>query len=132
MGKRSPERVDFLQGVFITAMEGGVDYWADVTDYSPDGGFEWDEDAGGGRLIDPRDPTKFYALLIDMEDEDEEFLVNINTIAKGFGLVKDPDVRIRDRKRLLEAYREMDAGYIDAGDADSIVQLGLFGEIVFG
>ena len=129
MGKRSPERVEFLQGVFITAMEGGVNYWADVTDYSPDG--MWEEPRGG-RLVDPPDPTKFYALLIDMEDEDEEFLVNINTIAKGFGLVKDPDVRIRDRKRLLEAYREMDAGYIDAGDADSIVQLGLFGEIVFG
>ena len=33
MGQRSEERKDFLHSVFVTAMEGGVNYWADLVEY---------------------------------------------------------------------------------------------------
>ena len=93
--------------VFNTAMEGGVNYWAAFDEY------QW---LGLG--------LEFFATVRDMEDEDAEWLrVDAETIRKGITLAAEMGRR-EISSILAEDY--------DAYDADVIVQLGLFGEIVFG
>lgn len=93
--------------VFNTAMEGGVNYWADFDEY------QW---LGLG--------LEFFATVRDMEDEDAEWLrVDAETIRKGLTLAAK-----KGRREVGTIFAED----YDAYDADVIVQLGLFGEIVFG
>ncbi len=118
-------RKQFLFDVFIAALEGGIDYWAVVEEYhhSNDG----IEDLEG-----------FFAKVSDCEGDEtfpDNSRIDKNIIIKGINkIINDNDLKINDkiRERIKEANRLSDAGMIDANDADCIVQVGLFGELVFG
>lgn len=61
-------------------------------------------------------------------EEDEIYELNLEKFLTGFKLWVAQG---------MDAYgavsgREVDCGMIDAGDADSIIQLALFGEVVYG
>lgn len=81
-------------------------------------------------VVDHSDDNEIWrAVTIYVPDLGTEFLVNREVLARGI-------------QRLLHAYRyvehigqlimDADASMIDAGIADSIVQLGLFGEERYG
>ena len=68
---RTPARVEFLQYVFTTACEGGINYWAKLLDYKTgyNSGYSYNDD-------DPADQTAelaaFKAIVVDAEDPDPD------------------------------------------------------------
>lgn len=107
--------------LFITACEGGVNYWSQVNDY------HW----GYG---DVEDLDGFSAYLVDHEDDEQVWVLDRATITKGWRLAT---TTFRDTiswstgKPPVVWTPDSDWDY-DAGDADAIVQIALFGEVVYG
>jgi hypothetical protein len=115
-------RDEFLRDIAITAVEGGIGYWARIRRYrwgTLDNMLPFPE----VRIVPAEAPVYFTECDITRE-----------TIEKGLAKLNDPAVLIGANLRgtLLAAAAELDAGNIDADGADAIVQLGLFGELVFG
>jgi hypothetical protein len=135
MTRRSAERESFLADIVTTAVEGGINYWARVSGYrwhSPDMA-----DGGGSAEPSPAGGGNAYCTVHEMGDEEEpiaEHKLTIDTIAHAFTVARDPDVKINPgyRAKLIELSLGGDDVDYDAGDADNLVQLGLFGELVYG
>lgn len=105
------ERKQFLHDILITAIEGGINYWAQIS-------------ATGER----------DSYQLDDAEQDEEYgLLDLNTI--DLGLYRAAILRIevanQIRTTIFEAERTYNAGAIDVECADVIVQLGLFAKIEF-
>lgn len=118
---RTPQRLQFLQDVLTTAIEGGVNYWATVTEY------RWEHLPVGDA----------FAVLFDTEGDNEKHRVDVDVVAKGIGVLTG--ARTGDRwkgtywQQFVAANRTNgDQGDYDADIADQIVQAGLFGEVVYG
>ncbi len=128
----------FVHQTFTTAMEGGVNYWASVENY------RWALRDASGALVkdsfgDPcEDYQGFTATLLDNEDEDAEpRVVNREVIERGIRAIANGTARTNTKLRkemlvLVNAPEMAEMLDLDAGDADCIVQAGLFGEIVYG
>lgn len=115
MARRSAERTTYLADVMTTAIEGGINYWASIDTVS--------------QIEDPTEILGWRydaARVVDLEDG-EEYTINLDTIARGLNRI----AKIQPRGRIAAADRDMDAGDLDAIDADIIVQFGLFGEHVY-
>ena len=125
---------EFCAGIFNTAIEGGVNYWAEVTSY---------------RWFDKRTHhelpySEWVAHLEDKEEDDgKTHVVDLKVVALGLQrlLSHDGGVHLdsldltrgyilQDLSELLE--RPDAGGMIDADAADCIVQAGLFGKIIYG
>jgi hypothetical protein len=132
MTTRSPERAQFLADVITTATEGGIQYWARVT------GYRWfsPELEGGTAEPGPGGTANAWVELVDAEEDDgERHRVDLDKIAHAFGVVRQGTPKgwnDDDVARMRQAYAELDAGEIDAGDADCLLQLAIFGEVVYG
>lgn len=147
----------FLDDVIITAVEGGINYWAYVHDYT------WsDEGPTSVRVIDSealkceicdadlfdnRGPAEIFLGPAFVSGDDGthtpnhehqpiSVLVDRARIEEAFDIIKDfsKDVGWNevDRKRAIGAYALNDASDIDASDADCILQIALFGSVVCG
>ena len=128
INNRTAERHDFLWGVFVTALEGGVNYWARVGRYRPG----WYEGTNERELEDYRN---FHALVrCDEDDSGEVHRIDVNTIARGIGLIKKNKIKINSTIRdwIVVDDNDNEGSNIDADAADCIVQAGLFGEIIYG
>ncbi len=123
MSKRSEARKQFLADVLATAIEGGINYWAAVDSAER---VECEQDVigwryGSVRILDKVDGTEFGTMRI----------IDANTVARGLRELRNstryafPALRKADRTN-------GDEGDFDAGDADAVIQLGIFGEIVYG
>lgn len=131
---RSAERTEFLSDIITTAVEGGTNYWAAVSQY------QWiDRDGHVSVVVGEKVGDQARAVLHELkEDEsgykDEGMVVDLDVIAKGIALIRKPDfgVNTRIRQAITEADNENDAGQLDAGDSDCIVQAGLLGDVVYG
>lgn len=107
--------------IYTTAMEGGIGYWAIADEYRWQYLYEdWEK-----RIVKPLDPDQVLVVLSDTEETDfkNEHLTPAKIRAGA--------------KLLIEKYPHMyqiidDEFHVDADGADVIVQLGLFGEIVYG
>lgn len=126
---RSPEREEFLADILTTALEGGIGYWSEATEYRWEGLAHKD----------------YYAVIVDAEadGEDEDFpesRIDIDVIAKGIATIKGFDYQPNYfgdggaywREFLLADRTNGEDGDYDAIVADWIVQAGLFGEIIYG
>ena len=113
---RSDQRNQFYSDIIVTAAEVGCYYWALVKHYN------------NTNLADVSFKVR------DMGDPAEPWTtINNNAIASALCKLKEGKVKTgRGQKFWAEAYRVMDAGNIDASDADVIVQVACYGEIVFG
>lgn len=118
MTTRTDTRKQFLQDVFVTALEGGIGYWSEASHY---------------HLSTP-ERADFYAVVDDTEDEDKTYVIDADVIVRGINRILLGVVRIRsdlfDAVRL--GNRDNDGGEIDADGADCIVQAGLFEEVRYG
>lgn len=111
----------FLQDLLVTAVEGGVNYWASVLE----------SDVGGD---DPR------AVLVDREPEEAvapELILDLAALDRAVrAIVAGQEIRFlpeRLRSRLVAALLgDLDAGEFDAGDADTVAQIAVLGYPVFG
>lgn len=110
---------EFVDGVMCSALEGGIGYWAcikevDRTKAEP---FEYLSDGvSRGAVIHFRD--------VEGEEDDSNWKFGLDEFVKGFTKY------IKGEGHGLEPYT--DPGDIDANHADVIIQLGLFGNVVFG
>jgi len=107
--------------IYTTALEGGIGYWAVCDEYKWQHLYEdWDND-----IVKPLDPDQVLVVLSDTEEND-------------FENVELTPAKIRaGAKLLIEQFPHMyqivdNEFHVDADGADLIVQLGLFGEVVYG
>jgi hypothetical protein len=107
--------------IYTTALEGGIGYWAIADEYKWEYLYEdWKND-----IVHPLKPDQVLVVLSDTEDDDfKDEQLTPSKIRAGV-------------KLLIEKYPHMyqildDQFHVDADGADAVVQLGLFGEIVYG
>lgn len=136
--KRSPEREQFLADILTTAVEGGINYWAQVSEYKHEhSGVPVAETFAVVHEVDPDEGIE--------EDEDgyavRGLRVTIDTIAHGIQVLttgenagKSFTVSGADywKQFLLSNRTNGEDGDYDADIADNILQAGLFGEVVYG
>lgn len=124
-GRRSPKRTEFLKDVLITAVEGGINYWAQVSNYDPDAGTVtvWESEEairdGGDIYPDTYSPHR----------------VTIDTIAHGIAVLleqrKGHDPKNYWHQFVIANRTNSEDGDYDAGIADDILQAGIFGSVVY-
>ena len=110
-----------IVNIYTTALEGGIGYWAVCDEYRWQYLYEdYDND-----IVKPLNPDQVLVVLSDTEETD----------------FKDEELtpaKIRAGTKLLiekfpHLYQILDNEFhVDADGADAIVQLGLFGEVVYG
>ena len=108
--------------LFITACEGGVNYWAQVNEY------HWE-------LAGVDDVDGFSAVLVDHEDDEQVWELDRSVVARGWRLATGEwrsKVSWSSGKPPVGPWDGETYWDYDAYDADSIVQLGLFGDVVYG
>lgn len=108
-----------IDEIMSTALEGGINYWCRkakvVGEYL--GQYASEQISRGGTL-------KLY----DAESDDV-WELTLDKFLKGFKLWID---FIYDEYGVDDYEGDVDTGRIDAEDVDCIIQLALFGEIIFG
>lgn len=111
-------REQFLEDVLVTAVEGGIGYWAEVAEY---------------RYRD------CHAVIAEREDATGEgprrFTLSAAKLEEGLARVASPEFKINARQRgeiLSDSATNGEACLIDADSADCIVQAAVFGELVYG
>lgn len=112
------EGEEFLRDIFITALEGGIGYWATCEAY------QWQV-------------WPFHAVIsADDDGTEHNYVIDPPVIMNGIRRILSGEclewVSSDLRATLLEATITLDAGDIDANDADSIVQAGVFNRIIYG
>lgn len=126
MAKRSDALQELYASIITTAVEGGINYWARVGDY--EWSFKWhgdDKDDASVTVYEYGDDTEPASV----------HKVTTDTIAHAFTVLKKGPVKYlgeATRKRYIGAQFVPDEADLDAGDADNILQIGLFGELVYG
>ena len=132
MSEENNHRVQMYRSILITAIEGGINYWARVLHYNPDMN---------------TDTLPFYfgdecrAVVVEDEDGAESKTIDTATIrkamsklSKGGGYRPDGTAPEWWTKKWRKAYKECADGSwdFDASDADTVVQVAIFGEVVYG
>jgi hypothetical protein len=95
-----------INDIFITACEGGVNYWARVSNYSPEN--------GTAKLHEVGDENSVIAI----------HSLNSSVIRKGLKLALESEYEGIRKIAVIDIH--------DAIEADIIVQFGLFGEVIYG
>lgn len=130
-------RDQYLLDIFTTAMEGGIGYWSQAHSYH-----HWlrqpeDRNDHDGYV---EDHLGFYADIVDLEADDDEaeyaptMRIDRGVIIKGYNLAATTwrnKLGWSSEPPPLVITADTDWDY-DAGDADLIVQLGLFGDVLYG
>ena len=103
-----------LHDILTTAREGGSTYWAAMR-----------------QSVRDEDLNVISFQARDCEDEDAEWqLVNKDTVTNGIRLLCADEKWCK--RRVVQEILKGEDGDLDADDCDVIVQMGLFGELVYG
>lgn len=110
------EREQYLDDIIVTAVEGGIGYWAIGRDY------KWSDDGPSSVEI------------MEEEEGGTWHMVDRSAIRKGIGMVLSGATGVHESyvDTLRKAERHNDAGDIDAELADIIVQAAILGDVVYG
>lgn len=134
--KRTPERARFLAAIVTTALEGGIGYWSQAEDYR-----WWDPELDGGTALHEDGICNAYAVICDQEGDDPDkcYLVTVDDVARALGILRKGPVKFLDDGQRADIVAQDRANGddenhqdIDATLADCIVQVALFGEVVYG
>lgn len=129
MARRSDARTEFLSDVMTTAVEGGINHWASVSEY------RWDRDKHAADAIG--------VTIHDDSDEGDDFeskRITLDDIASAIAKIranKDDAFAFAHSGGywvqfwLADRTNGEDGDY-DAGIADTIVQVAVHGEVVYG
>ena len=137
------ERKKLCHSIFVTALEGGIGYWSSCSEY------HWALKGADDELTDDLtdDLDGFYAVIHEEENENDDGTTpehridaevidrGINRIANNLATFGGKPLRGEGRLYKLACAlngplaEEVD---FDADDADNIVQIGLFGDVVYG
>lgn len=138
--KRSDERAQFLADVLTTAVEGGINHWAAVS------GYRWySPTVEGGRAEHVEGQANAYVTVheneVDTDGEDGCVVrsIGVDDIARVLGEIRrtprreGPEWMHDDLvAEILAADRLNDAGEIDAGACDCLMQIAVLGKVVYG
>lgn len=148
----SKRRKEFLHGIFTTAMEGGIGYWSAAEVYHWCNDDDTDDLDGFYAVLHPASEDEGWGIFPDKEDT-KALRLDLDVITRGVKMfrlyclgvidekggvlpLKEIEPRLREDSywwQFLEADMSDGAsGDYDADVADSIVQWGLFGEVVYG
>jgi len=135
MATRSAERTQFIHDIMITALEGGVGYWSVADDI----------------VRHPNDDLWYEQYTLYCSEGGKEALecgngvdsvckghrVDSELIARGLGRINRGSrdalqLAIGSMVSIMKASEENEGGDIDADYADIIVQVGIFGKVVYG
>jgi hypothetical protein len=154
MAKRTEERKEFLSDILTTAAEGGVNYWGNVSSYNWADEGEDPAETVMDIWVDVEDIEDTAELPKPERYEEGHdvsggyrssnmvmygiYHVDIEVVSKGINLIIAGKTTIhpsrlvdyRKANKLIDGYYNSD-GWLDSEAADIIVQVGLFGEIVF-
>ena len=108
---------DDLENIMITALEGGIGYWAclDNSDWNqqpadmPTSEYAWKILLDGGTLH-----------FLDEEDDDAEYFLDLSSLLDGIG------------KCIANKDWDGDMDNVDAIVADMIIQYAVFGSVIYG
>lgn len=116
-------RQEFYDDVLITAVEGGIGYWAIAKNY------KWSDD--GPTTVDVAEQNDSYeeSEWGDWVHVDREALVRAFSVLRSD---KELALSASIRERILRAWRDADAGEIDSDDADIVVQVAVLGDVIYG
>ena len=104
---------EVLENIIICAVEGGSNYWAEFTKYDPTDG------QVSVRVRDREEPSTTV------------HLIKPKAIMHGLQiLMEEMPNSIAAKNVLMEITG--DYGHVDADDADAILQLSVFGEVIYG
>lgn len=111
-----------ITNVIITALEGGIGYWAVLDNTTPE--FEYYYENNNLKLSTSEiaaeilfnDKSVFFE---DNEDETERFELTLEKLVNGI-------------KQFFMEHKDVDLWDIDANDGDTIIQYALFGELIYG
>ncbi len=133
----SPARKRQYSSIFTTALEGGISYWATIEEY------HWKKEGvpDTATMEEMVDVDGFYATVTE-EGDPTPLRIDASTIHKAIKAILDgtatfggqplsPNGRIARLAKALDKSPTADPDY-DAGDADNLVQIGLFGDVVYG
>ena len=99
-----------LDDILVTAIEGGINYWAYIVDYQPANGY-----------------AKIRVTNDETDRLNQEFEISRAKLRRGLQLLKDS----KD-----EGLRNIHLGIVsedyDSSDADACIQMAIFDEVVFG
>jgi hypothetical protein len=125
----NPKLDQLFHDTFVTALEGGIGYWAASTTY------HWaiDNDLMG------EDLEGFYSDIQDAngDGDDADFepvRIDRAVIARGFDRLlagAEPRLNAALRQQITAGYHNPDDADFDAEHADVIVQVGLFGTVIY-
>lgn len=117
-----------LSGVLETAHEGGINYWALVSDWQMADNPEAQDD------LDRRLLLSFKVRDIEDPAHSEVHEIDHEKLAFAIQQVLDSNAMLRKdiRESIVRSVMAGDAGDIDAEAADCLVQIALFGSIVYG
>ena len=118
-GQPDPKRTDFLCNVLTTAVEGGINYWAELWDYT------WKQD----------DQKNMTTARVSVKPHRGIWhSVTPDVIQVGIDKIKAGTIELNKDilKAIIVADVTNDAGEIDSTAADCIVQAALFDEIFYG
>lgn len=107
-----------IDDIMTTALEGGINYWcckAEVVENEYYGEYASEQISRGGSLR-----------LYDSED-DEVYILTLDKFLRGFKMACE-----NDYPPIWLEGNEVECSYIDACEADTIVQYAVFGELVYG
>lgn len=131
---RSAERAEFLTDLLVTAVEGGIGYWSECSAYS------WYCPVLGGGTATPgpgNTATAHAVLRVEDGDEKRIYVIGLDDIARALDVLSRGPVKglsERDRVRIMHASTANDCteADLDAGDADAVMQVACFGEVIYG
>ena len=116
-----------IDDIMCTALEGGINYWCDEAAVDEDKRVtEWGHEqiARGGEL-------KIH-VVEPFDDEDTEwFTLTKEKFMNGLKLYIARQGHV-DFLEVVDHELRVDAGYVDADAADTIIQYALFGDIIYG
>lgn len=115
------QRQAFYDDVLTTAVEGGINYWAECR------GYRWSDD--GPTTADVRD-----AGYEDDGPGEWKHLTRASMVEAFSVLRSDKPLALHSsyRERINQAWRAADAGDIDTTDADIVVQVAVLGDVIYG
>lgn len=109
-----------VEDIITTAVEGGIDYWGSVVNY--------------GKSDKPISEIAAKTLISGGEVtiiDDDDILYELTIAGLMHGIKKWIDSGIANTELCLDG-QSLETSYIDANEADMIIQYALFDEIVYG
>ncbi len=130
------KRQEFLTDILTTAVEGGINYWAQVADYAYSGPVDG---RGVTLVIDDVDEQDILTRVITADADTVTTTITLRDIDRGLKTLIRMDFKVADYIKAIAVNAHMandccpeTGDDVDAEVAEIIIQAAVFGELVFG